>query len=813
VQVGHLVVGSEYGYWHMLADFEDYRHGVNSVVHRLEFGRLQKLMALLKVQGVANGVGGLGRYQLDPWQAFAHDILVRRDRETSSSPVRCFVIGSAGTGKSRTVRSIVSVRRAIVKRRMEGRYNLSKGIINDAVRHCCQLGSPTASSCFQLKFGASTLHRLFGLPIGYCGPSDRHTLNFRKKNAMIRLCKLYVLDDLSMIGRRMLGKIEFKLREHLESAPVMDGTGPNDPVMGQKDYVLCGDPKSLCPIGDEPIYREGEYTGRSENKPLWSLTVPAGAMSAKALVRMGDHIRDCCNDVVILHNVHRYQDFDPSLSVEKWLLYADEAVKFLEVTRGMADCTWTPAQHAWLSLRNVSSLQQTSEGSAQLQKFRYAPLLMYDKIDLVSGQSAVSRFNNARLRALSVRIGKPIVDLCADHDTLAVPYELMLHRLPAVQFSGLENSLSMCEEARVMLTDDILTKAGLRNGAIGTLKGFMWPEGGHPLSLDPTKRTPLCVIVEFDNVNLKDENDSIRTFFPGDDSKARWVPVFRKCVESSLHEGVYRLQYPLVLAWALGYRQVQGMTLDAVRLQMCEKTVRFPGSSLLALTRVRHPWHLVFEDDLPGYSHFMKVRDTSGFRMRRRWELRLQERASNTLRKYRYCTHDVWTQEEADAAQCLIDVLMRTAAERRESLRTRIRGVVDADTWLWGTREPCYEALLDAAVSQLQPLDTDLYQFVSQRLLDRIRRRFLSPAEQFDAAVLLKESGQSGRACDSQELIAGLAAFGSDEFHRYVAVASLIRRRLLQVSTWDNMIDEALPAHIGCHKGILSRLGLCWSIL
>ena len=207
MQVGHRVVWSEYGYWHMLADFEDYRHGVNSVVHRLEFGRLQKLMALLKVQGVANGVGGLGRYQLDPWQAFAHDILVRRDRETSSSPVRCFVIGSAGTGKSRTVRSIVSVRRAIVKRRMEGRYNLSKGIINDAVRHCCQLGSPTASSCFQLKFGASTLHRLFGLPIGYCGPSDRHTLNFRKKNAMIRLCKLYVLDDLSMIGRRMLGKL------------------------------------------------------------------------------------------------------------------------------------------------------------------------------------------------------------------------------------------------------------------------------------------------------------------------------------------------------------------------------------------------------------------------------------------------------------------------------------------------------------------------------------------------------------------------------------------------------------------------------
>ena len=43
----------------------------------------------------------------------------------------------------------------------------------------------------------------------------------------------------------------------------------------------------------------------------------------------------------------------------------------------------------------------------------------------------------------------------------------------------------------------------LMNGAIGTLKGFMWPEGGDPNSSDSTKRSPLALIVEFDEVNLK----------------------------------------------------------------------------------------------------------------------------------------------------------------------------------------------------------------------------------------------------------------------------------------------------------------------
>ena len=139
------------------------------------------------------------------------------------------------------------------------------------------------------------------------------------------LAKLYVLDEMSMIGRRMLGRIEFKLRDHLGNAPAPDGS---EPVMGQKDFVLCGDPKQCPPIGDEPIYQYGEYLGKSQIKPKDAQGVPPGAWSINKLIRMGMAVRDSCEDVVILRKVHRYQDFDESIPPENRALYAEEAAKF-----------------------------------------------------------------------------------------------------------------------------------------------------------------------------------------------------------------------------------------------------------------------------------------------------------------------------------------------------------------------------------------------------------------------------------------------------------------------------------------------------
>ena len=208
------------------------------------------------VAHVGDGADAVAREDLDAWQKFAHDV-VMDPRHKPLTPLRLMLMGSAGTGKSRTVRAFVTSKRARARRdfapvlertrlraqvraeaarqrRRSGgvAQNLDERIANVAyllgasderakevvamhdaaaekskeakrkaavddaveaavaialkeveaeVRDVCLLSAPTGCASFQLKFGASTLHRAFGVPVGYCGPwKNRADGRFRK---------------------------------------------------------------------------------------------------------------------------------------------------------------------------------------------------------------------------------------------------------------------------------------------------------------------------------------------------------------------------------------------------------------------------------------------------------------------------------------------------------------------------------------------------------------------------------------------------------------------------------------------------------
>ena len=60
------------------------------------------------------------------------------------------------------------------------------------------------------------------------------------------------------------------------------------------------------------------------------------------------------------------------------------------------------------------------------------------------------------------------------------------------EFRGLSAKLRLCEGARVLLTHNEWVEAGLMNGALGWVRGFVWPEGGDPRSA-PSRSRPLFV--------------------------------------------------------------------------------------------------------------------------------------------------------------------------------------------------------------------------------------------------------------------------------------------------------------------------------
>ena len=619
-----------------------------------------------------------------------------------------FLLGSAGTGKSRTVRAFAGATRDTVRSEVEDeqRRLRMRGVeakrlqqaaenAEERIRNACQLAAPTGCASFQLKFGASTLHRIFGVPVGYCGPwNDKTEARYIKTRTRMQQARLFVMDEMSMIGRQMLGKIEFKLRDALGNAK---GPGGQEVYLGGRDAVLAGDPKQCPPIGDEPLYKEGVYGGKGQNKPRGSKDTPPKAWSTKKLVHNGMEVRNTFQDVVELRQVHRYDDGDDDMPEEEREEYRREAKEFLRVMRGMADCSWTPSDWAWLARRNRSALQQSEEGRKQLRGFDgrrdaatgdvvgMASLLMDGRKDRVTGEVGAIRTNRLKLNELSSRTGKPIVPLCAFHDKPKTKegVKLQPEKMDADDFRGLESELLMCEGARVLLTQNLWVEAGLMNGALGTLRGYMWPEGGDPHSKEKEKQAPLCVFVEFDSVNLgvDEETGQPLSFFPGDEKRRNWVPIFRQKVSSTVEDKVAREQYPLTLAWALTHWKAQGMTLDRARVHLSDRTAGVPGIGFVACTRVRHPRHLVFEEDLPAYESFMKARRTPAFRQRRRFELRQQARASRTLRKYGFCEADLWEPEERKAAEVLLGRLETRAAAQRHGLKGQGR-FLDDDSWL-----------------------------------------------------------------------------------------------------------------------------------
>ena len=123
----------------------------------------------------------------------------------------------------------------------------------------------------------------------------------------------------------------------------------------------------------------------------------------------------------------------------------------------MADCTWTRTDHAWLSRRNRSVVQQTREGREELARFETAPLLMDGRKDRVTGDVGANRVNQQKLEALSARTQKPIVLLRALHDRPDTPEGRAMkpELMDAEDFRGIEGELAFCEGARVLLTQNL----------------------------------------------------------------------------------------------------------------------------------------------------------------------------------------------------------------------------------------------------------------------------------------------------------------------------------------------------------------------
>lgn len=154
-------------------------------------------------------------------------------------------------------------------------------------------------------------------------------------------------------------------------------------------------------------------------------------------------------------------------------------------------------------------------------------------VRLSFGNEKVAKDNFIRLKQL----GENILEIKAIHNNLTAK------KLSAEEMGGLEPTIYLSKRARVMLTRNLWTKAGLCNGAMGTVRHIILPEN-HTRSM-----LPIAIIVQFD------DDDYIGPSFCKD--LPNCVPIYP--VTSFSTNGLERQQFPLKHAWSITIHKSQGL--------------------------------------------------------------------------------------------------------------------------------------------------------------------------------------------------------------------------------------------------------------
>ena len=190
---------------------------------------------------------------------------------------------------------------------------------------------------------------------------------------------------------------------------------------------------------------------------------------------------------------------------------------------------------------------------SNLSDFKFATRLFFKNSD-------VSDFNLNRLQDLN----QPIAVINAKHSSDEAK------AIPADEMSGLQQTICIAKGARVMLTMNLWTTAGLCNGATGTVTDIIYTRNQAPPSL------PTAVVICFDNYQG-----------PSVSSLPNCVPIPPATVSQKHQFGYHeRQRLPLKLAWAITIHKSQGLILEKAWIDI-GPTEKVAGITYVALTRVR----------------------------------------------------------------------------------------------------------------------------------------------------------------------------------------------------------------------------------
>ena len=331
-------------------------------------------------------------------------------------------------------------------------------------------------------------------------------------------------------------------------------TGSLHRLFGGKSLILFGDPGQLPPVGDKPLYHSHP-------------TNEIGEQGYFAYIMFDKVIELTVNQRVCGESIQQ--------CIFRDLLFR---LRNGETT-----------QNDWKLL-----MTRSPSNASNVSQFTGATRLFYSN-------QQVASFNYEKLKKLQ----HPIACIEARHSSKAAK------NASSDDMSGLEPTVYLSKNARVMLTMNLWPSVGLCNGATGTVIDIIYQRDHRPPCL------PIAVVVKFDGyrgVSFSDQEPSL-------------VPICPVTVRATSNPVSERQQLPLRLSWAFTIHKSQGMTLSRawVDIGKSETTI---GMSYVALSRVKTLSSLVIEP--VTFERLNKIKLAAAFQYRTKEQERLKTIADQT---------------------------------------------------------------------------------------------------------------------------------------------------------------------------------------
>lgn len=386
----------------------------------------------------------------------------------------------------------------------------------------------------------NTIHSLFRLPITKGGDMPELTTSAATNlRNKLRGVEYIIVDEKSMISTRTLNQLDRRLRQIFENA---------DDFFGGKNVVLIGDFYQLPPVGGYSLF--------TEEKELKNPRDIAGRTA--------------------------YMQFSKSIELTQIVRQSGEDQKaFREALDGLRNNNPTIAH--W---RTLSSRVQTVLSQEEVRSFD-------DAVRVYAKNAQVREYNITHLEKLD----KPVVSV------KAVNRGAGAEAVVPADAGNLHNTIPLCQGARVMLSENLWTPAGLVNGAMGYVYDLAWGP-----DVDDVRNTaPFVVLVEMDKYT------GLRCFPEDSGIPANVVPIFLSTRDFTRGSAACsRTQLPITIAYAITVHRSQGCTLTKLVADISTRDFT-AGLSYVAVSRATRLEGIMF--DVPFSIDSMRIKkDETGKR-------------------------------------------------------------------------------------------------------------------------------------------------------------------------------------------------------